>query len=134
MPFVVDASVAGAWALQDETAPLADACLVRLADEPATVPALFWFEIRNLLVVNERRRRLSAAESSAFLGKLHRLPIGVDDAPDGDVVMALARRHGLTVYDAAYLELARRRAVPLATLDRRLMAAGSETGVLPFVA
>lgn len=134
MAFVVDASIAGAWALQDETAPLADACLTRLADEPATVPALFWFEIRNLLVVNERRHRLTAEESSAFLGRLQRLPIGVDADPGSDGVLALARRHGLTVYDAAYLELARRLALPLATLDRRLMAAGTDSGVRPFAA
>jgi predicted nucleic acid-binding protein len=132
MPFVVDAAIAGAWALKDETAPLANASLGRLMDDAATVPALFWFEVRNVLVINERRGRLTLEESVLFLDRLDRLPIRVDHDPDSGLVLGLARRHRLTVYDAAYLELALRLAAPLATLDRRLAAAGSKAGIRLF--
>ena len=118
--------------MQDETALLANACLARLGDETGIVPTLFWFEVRNLLVINERRGRLSIDESAVFLERLHRLAIDVDRDPDSDAVMDLARRHRLTVYDAAHLELVRRLAAPLATLDRRLASAGIDEGVQPF--
>ena len=78
--------------------------------------------MRNTLLVSERRGRLTEADTTAFLAALSRLAISVDRTP-GDDVLALARRRNLTVYDAAYLELARRADLPLATLDRRLALA-----------
>lgn len=132
MPFVVDASVAAAWALKDERAPLASACLDRSAEDFLTVPALFWFEVRNVLIINERRGRLTVAESADFLSLLSRLPIRVDQEPYSDAVLDLARRHRLTVYDAAYLELARRLGLTLATLDLRLIGAAASEAVRPF--
>lgn len=132
MSFVLDASIAAAWALKDESAPLAEVCLDRLTEMVAIVPGLFWFEIRNVAVTSERRGRLTTAETATLLAMLERLPIRSDREPDSDAVLDLARRHRLTVYDAAYLELARRLAVPLATLDRRLVAAGQGEAVRPF--
>lgn len=93
------------------------------------VPRLWWFEVRNALIVNERRKRLDEAASEAFLKELSQLPIVFDDAPDSASVTALARRRRLTVYDAAYLELAVREAIPLATLDGPLAAAAKAEGV-----
>jgi predicted nucleic acid-binding protein len=123
MPFVLDASIAACWAFQDEAHPDAAAALVRIRAEEALVPSLWWFEIRNILVVNERRKRIAEADTAIFLRGLARLPICMDRSPDEATVLRLARTHGLSVYDASYLELALREAVPLATLDSALAAA-----------
>ena len=95
--------------------------LERLSPAGAVVPSLWWFEVRNLLVINERRGRIDPVGTASFLADLARLPIAVDPLPDSASVLALAREHDLMVYDAAYLELAVR--LPLATLDRALIAA-----------
>jgi predicted nucleic acid-binding protein len=123
MPFVVDASIVAAWALPDEDSSRAAEALERLRSEPALAPALLFFEVRNVLLVNERRGRLTEVQSAEFLRALSRLPIRVDRSPDETQLMTLARRHRLSVYDAAYLELALRERLDLVTLDARLEAA-----------
>jgi len=129
MPFVLDASIAASWVLQDEDESAARAALQRIAGDEAIVPALFWFETRNILVVSERRGRVTEAVTRSFLQSLASLPILVDANPNEDRVLRLARRHKLSVYDAAYLELAQRRKVPLASLDAALVkAAKAERG------
>ena len=115
MPFVVDASITACWALRDEDHPNADLALARLRTDEATAPALWWFEVRNILVVSERRNRLTETETAAFLRDLARLPITLDRTPGESEVLRLARTHKLTVYDAAYLELAQRSRADLAT-------------------
>jgi predicted nucleic acid-binding protein len=123
MPFVLDASVALCWAFKDELTDLADAALERLRTDKALVPSIWWFEICNVLIVNERSGRISEPDSSVFLSKLRTLEIATDDKrQDADVLM-LSRRHRLSVYDASYLEIARREGLALATLDRELMRA-----------
>jgi len=131
MPFVVDASIVAAWALQDEESSHAAEALERLRGEPALAPALLFFEVRNVLLVNERRGRLSEGQSTEFLRALSRLPIRIDRSPDEIHLMTLARRHRLTVYAAAYLELALRENLPLVTLDARLEAAMRATNMKP---
>jgi predicted nucleic acid-binding protein len=123
MPFVLDASVAACWAFEDEDHPVAALALERVRADEACVPSLWWFEVRNTLIVNEQRGRLTESDTTAFLCALARLNIAVDRSPDKADVLMLARRRRLTVYDAAYLELARREGVPLATLDTALAAA-----------
>ena len=123
MPFVLDASVALAWAFVDEQRPSAMRALTLARTEEALVPGLWWFEVRNALLVNERRGRLAESETAEFLEELARLRIAMDDAPDGRTLLALARRYRLTAYDAAYLELAQRVEAPLATLDIELVRA-----------
>jgi len=120
MTFVVDASVVGCWCFPDETNPVADLAFDQLSRRAAIVPALWWFEVRNLLLVNERRGRLDAPGTAEFLADLGRLPVHIDRDSDNGAVLGLARAHGLTSYDAAYLELARRREAPLATLNQQL--------------
>jgi predicted nucleic acid-binding protein len=132
MPFVVDASVVGAWLLPDESHPIAEHALRQLAVETAIAPALLWFELRNMLVVNERRGRLDAAKTSQALRLLKSLPISTVAELDEDLLMRLARTHRLTVYDAAYLELALRRRLALATLDAALARAASAEAVPMF--
>jgi predicted nucleic acid-binding protein len=124
----LDASVTIAWALEETDAR---AALARQTVEngQAVVPRLWWFEVRNGLIVNERRGRISQVLSERFLRDLSQVAISFDDAPDETRVMELSRRQLLTVYDAAYLELALREAVPLATLDGPLAAAAKAEGV-----
>ena len=123
MPFVLDASVAACWAFEDEDHPVAALALERVRADEARPSSLWRFEVRNTLIVNERRGRLTESDTTAFLRALARLNIAVDRSPDEADVLMLARRRRLTVYDAAYLELARREGVPLATLDSALAAA-----------
>jgi predicted nucleic acid-binding protein len=128
MRLVLDASVAGAWCLSEQI-PFADAVLARLAHIRGFVPALFWFEVRNLLLMNERRGRIAASDAADALGRLDETAISIDRQPSGERLMALARKHRLSAYDAAYLELAERLGAPLATLDSALAAAATAEGV-----
>jgi len=125
--FVLDASIVASWCFPDERHPHADAAFRRIADESATAPALLWFELRNVLLMGERRGRLSEAQTARFLNHVGELPIELDRDPNEALVLGLARAHGLSVYDAVYLELAQRKTLPLATLDKALIdAARSE--------
>lgn len=128
MAFVLDASVAACWAFRDEAHPLAESALLLAKTDEMVVPGLWWFEIRNILVVNERRKRIAEKETRAFLTAISKLRIRNDRTPDEAALLGLARKHGLTVYDAAYLELAQRRRIPLATLDAALAAATRKEG------
>jgi predicted nucleic acid-binding protein len=100
-----------------------------MKDDHALVPTLWRLELRNALVVNERRGRITERQTARFLRNVERLAITIDDAPDESGVLTLARRHRLTVYDVAYLELASRNALPLATLDAMLATAARSEGV-----
>jgi predicted nucleic acid-binding protein len=128
MALVIDASIAAAWAFAEEHVN-AEATFARLATEEALVPALWWYELRNVLIIGERRGRLTEQETARFLRDISRLAITVDRAPSEPDVLSLARRYRLTVYDAAYLELASREAAALATLDEPLAGAARSEGV-----
>ena len=128
--FVVDASIAMAWCFEDEATDATDALLDRLQGDRAVVPAIWPLEVANVLLVAERRRRLTEAQASRFLEILAQLPIDVDDsAVDAAAVVAAGRRHALTSYDASYLVLAERLGASLATLDRSLAKAARRAGV-----
>jgi predicted nucleic acid-binding protein len=129
MPFVVDASVAASWLLPDEGHAGAAAAFARLQTDHAVVPNLWWFEVRNLFIANERRGRLDTEKTGKALALLMGLPIQRDNEPEEGVVLRLARQHRLAVYDAAYLELALREDVPLATLDSDLVRAATAESV-----
>jgi predicted nucleic acid-binding protein len=131
MPFVVDASVAGSWVLPDENHAEAVEALQRLKTDEAYAPSLLWFELRNLLLASERRGRISPAQTAAALNFIQALPLRLDREPDSDMTFQLARAHGLTVYDAAYLELSIRRNIPLITLDKALAEAARRAGAAP---
>ena len=126
MSFVLDSSVALAWVLPDEGNPYADELLERLISEGAVVPPIWPLEIGNVLLIALRRRRIQQEEFETMVERLARLPIEVDtESTDHALagVILVAARLGLTTYDAAYLDLAQRRNLPLATLDKRLRAA-----------
>ncbi len=91
--------------------------------DEARVPGLWWYEMRNILIVNERRGRIAPADTASFLRHLSRLGVMIDPLPREAGVLALARTHKLSVYDAAYLGLAQRDRIPLATLDAQLVRA-----------
>jgi predicted nucleic acid-binding protein len=129
MAFVLDASITACWAFEDEDHADASLAFDRMRAEEGVVPGLWWFEVRNILIVNERRRRIAESDTARFLFSLSRLRIRVDRVPDEGAVLRLARRHRLSVYDAAYLEVAQREGFPLATLDADLRRAAADEGV-----
>ena len=129
---VLDASVAGSWLLEDELDPRAARAAERVPEDGALVPQLWHLEVRNALVSAERRGRITARGLNDRLRALRRLPVTTDAAPDLDAVVALARSHRLSIYDAVYLELARRHRAALATLDAGLAHAAAAED-LPIV-
>jgi predicted nucleic acid-binding protein len=129
---VLDVSLSCAWCFADEASEGAWAILELLQMNRAQVPALWLWETANVLVQAERRGRISPAASRTFLGLLEGLPISVDQPTTASAwhdTLALARSHRLTSYDAAYLELALRRGLPLASRDKGLQAAARTEGV-----
>lgn len=132
MSFVLDNSVALAWCFEDERSPAMDAILDRLVREGATVPQLWSLEALNGLLTAERRGRLDRDLRQRLMEFFADLPITVDGETGQRAWTATARlaeAHGLTAYDAAYLELAQRLAQPLATQDTALAAAARAVGV-----
>jgi predicted nucleic acid-binding protein len=128
---VLDCSVSAAWCLRDESSAEADRFLGLLVRGEAHVPAVWTVEIANVLVVAERKRRITEADARLALELLGRLPILVDTAtaeamPDLRAVAAGSR---LSAYDASYLEVALRRELPLASLDPALRSAAAASGV-----
>ena len=134
--FVLDCSVAAAWLFEDEATAETDALLDQLANGAALVPLHWRLELGNVLVQAERRERITPAQVAASVEFVNRLPIEVDaetDTRSFREVLALARSTNLTTYDAAYLELALRRGLSLATQDRALVRAalGLKVTTLP---
>ena len=118
--FVLDCSMAMAWLFHDEATPKTSALLNRLATETTLVPAWWFIEVTNVLAIAERRGCITPAQSDAFIADLGKLAFERDDEAPGRAfahLLPLCRSHRLTSYDAAYVDLAIRRRLPLATLD-----------------
>lgn len=129
---VVDASMTIAWLFEDETTPDARAVLLKVVRDGGAVPSLWRLEVANTLRMAVRRKRCDETFADEAIFQLSGLPIEYDDGTllhAWTGTWALARDEGLTVYDAAYLELAVRRKIPLATGDKGLIAAGKRCGV-----
>jgi predicted nucleic acid-binding protein len=129
---VIDSSVAIAWCFPDEQDDYSQAVLDAFSSERAIVPELWRLEVANTLLVGERRKRSTQANTVTWLGFLASLPIAVDEETKAHVfgdILNLAREHNLSAYDAAYLELAMRRGLPLATLDDKLKTVAQAAGV-----
>jgi predicted nucleic acid-binding protein len=135
---VIDASLTMAWYFDDESTPATDELLDRVARAGAVVPALWRLEVANAFQSAIRRQRIEVVYRDASLSELMMLPITID--PDTNsyawsTTLRLAERFSLTPYDAAYLELAQRRSLPLATLDRDLHTAAPALNIdLPDLA
>jgi predicted nucleic acid-binding protein len=130
---VLDCSVALAWVLPDEASGRADQLFGQLTPRTSLwVPALWWYELANALTTAQRQARLAAAETRRVIELYRELPIRTDPELDADAAWrwhALAQELGLSAYDAAYIELAQRRGLSLATLDRALARAARRTGI-----
>ena len=128
-----------AWALPDERSEDAERFMKQAAHDPSRViwvPALWWYEIANALTNARRRKRLTEADVARLIELYGRLPLQTDASLGGDALwrqQALAAEHGLSAYDAAYLELAQRNAAGLASLDARLCAAARQAGLTSFI-
>ena len=132
MSLVVDCSAVIAWTLEDEATPPALAIRERVAEAGATVPGHWHLEIANALLMAERRGRIEAGFRRRRLEDLAYLSVSVDQLTTAEAwstTTQLAERHRLTAYDAAYLELALRTGLPLASLDADLNAAAERSGV-----
>jgi len=133
--FILDNSVTMVWGFDDEADSYAEALLDLMPKARAYVPTLWPLEVANALLVGERRKRITPADTAKFLSLLGTFPITVDDQTTTRAwseTLNLARAQALSVYDAAYLELAMRRGLPLATLDDKLKAAAAAVGVLLY--
>ena len=126
---VVDASITADWLLGDEFDPRATTALGRLRRDGAIVPQLWHYEIRNVLLVAERRGRVLEGGTKERLDSLMGLPITTDQDAHLEAAFNLAREHLLSFYDALYLELAKRREAEIATLDRELARAARAEGL-----
>ncbi len=132
MSLALDASMAVAWLFEDERTEATVAVLRRVATEGAVVPSLWRLEVANVLEVAARRGRCDRPHIDRSLGRLGALPITTDDETDSRAwaeTLVLAREAGLTLYDAAYLDLALRRRLALATRDAALVVAARERGL-----
>ena len=131
--FVLDASVAVAWCFEDETTKFTEGVLDLIsAGAEALVPSIWPLEISNALLIAERRKRIALAKVTALLFRIAGLPINVtrtDSKQAFEQILPMARQQGLSQHDAAYLELAVREGLALATLDGELQRAAKATGV-----
>jgi predicted nucleic acid-binding protein len=130
---VVDASIVLAWGFDDESSETAEKLLdLASAGAELVVPSIWPFEVANAVLVAERRKRISTAQAKVFLGRVSRYLVSVEETgifrAFGEI-LALAGQHSLTVYDAAYLELALRENLPFATLDNQLRRAARHIGI-----
>jgi predicted nucleic acid-binding protein len=129
---IIDCSIAMAWGFADEGTELTAKIQDRLITEAAIVPAHWSLEVANVLAMAEKRKRISIADATEFVKLLGALDIQVDEETSArvfDHILPLSRSHALTSYDAAYLELALRRRLPLASLDDDLRRVATSLGV-----
>ena len=132
--FLLDASTVLTWCFPDEEAQKAHEISERIGSGDTVIVPAFWrHEILNALLVCERRKRVTRDLIDTFIADLSRLPVAVDEQATSAIVFnttqALCRKHGLTAYDAAYLEIAIRDRYPLATTDDDLKRAAAAEGV-----
>src|SRR6516164_7014582 len=133
MSLVLDSSVTLAWAYSDEASPAVSHVLDLVSSHGAWVPSLWRLEVANVLEMGVRRGRHDAKFRDATLADLSLLPVNIDletEKQAWGATLRLAERHRLTLYDAAYLELAQRRGLPLASLDGELRAAAKSEDVV----
>lgn len=130
MTFVLDNSVVCGWLLANQATPYSEAIAQRLHDDRAVAPTLLRLEYSNVLRSACKRGILNAQQAQDAIAQLAALPIEMDtDSPDAGQILALALRYDLSSYDAAYLDLALRRQLPIATQDTALAAAARLAGV-----
>jgi len=132
--FILDCSISASWCLKDASNEEANSILELMRESEAHVPSIWPVEMANVLVVAERRSRISAADAARAIEILLSLPIKADKGylENLDAIRLLAREHRLSAYDACYLELAQRTGLPIATFDHALQTAAGNCGVPVF--
>jgi len=133
--FVIDNSVVMAWCFEDQTNKYTESVLNRLKTFEAVAPGIWPLEVGNVLLIAERKNILSKSDAVRFLSLVQSLPIIVEQESSGRMlieIVALAREHRLSTYDASYLDLAMRRGLPLATQDKALASAAKKCGLSIF--
>lgn len=132
MSFVLDTSVTMAWLFEDEATRTTEAVLDRLKNQEALVPTLWTYEVGNVLLMAERRKRITEAQGRRFAQLLESLPIRISGPYLSSLwssAVVVAREHGLSVYDGTYLDLAMREGMPIATRDKALRKAARILGI-----
>ncbi len=130
---VIDSSLVAAWCFKEEATSYTEGVLTAVSElTEAIAPRLWAYEIRNTVLMGLRRKRITKTDAEEFLDSLKALPIRLTDPVSYDDVFRLADRHGLTVYDAAYLDLAVREGLPLASLDAALIRAAQASSIAVF--
>jgi predicted nucleic acid-binding protein len=130
--FVLDCSITMTWCFEDESNNFADEILENLQVSTAVVPTIWPLEVANVLLIAEKNKRLTGVQSASFIDALSALPIIIDPSTTFRAmhsIFSLASTTGLTIYDAAYLELAVREKIPLITLDKGLSKAAKKLSV-----
>jgi predicted nucleic acid-binding protein len=131
--FVLDCSITMAWCFEDESNEFSDSVLENLIEMSAIVPSIWPLEVANVLLMAKKRKRITEAQSASFIDSLSALPIVVDPSTTSRAmhsISALAIQTDLTIYDAAYLELALREGIPLLTLDKGLIKAANKLNIV----
>jgi predicted nucleic acid-binding protein len=131
--FVLDNSIVMAWCFEDEATAYTDAVQDQLVESTAFVPAIWPLEVTNVLIVAERKKRIGKAGSGHFIALLSQLPIKVEPTDSERIfhdTLSLARQYQLSSYDASYLELAIRKGLPIATLDKAIVRAAVDMEIL----
>ncbi|HKD05497.1 MAG TPA: type II toxin-antitoxin system VapC family toxin [Bryobacteraceae bacterium] len=134
MAVVIDASIALSWCFPDERTDFTEAVFNAVGSSTlvARVPTIWAYEVRNAVLMGLRRNRITKPESKRFLYALGRMGVVIAEPSDYDSVFTLADQHGLTFYDAAYLNLALTSGLPIASLDKRVLRAAAGAGVPLF--
>jgi predicted nucleic acid-binding protein len=130
--FIIDNSIVMAWCFEDESTPFTDAIQDRLVDNTAFVPAIWPLEMANVLLVAERKKRIRKADSDRFIALVSALPIIVETTISVQIfhdILPLARKYKLSSYDAAYLELAIHKKLPIASLDQAIVKTAKQAKV-----
>lgn len=132
--FILDCSISASWCLKDESNEEANKVLERLGEDDVLIPSIWPIEMANVLVVAERRGRISSADAARAVEILLSLPIQAErgNLENLGAIRIMAREHKLSAYDACYLELALRTGLPIATLDHALQVAARKCDVPLF--
>jgi predicted nucleic acid-binding protein len=131
--FVIDASVASSWCFAEESTDYTNAILqILLGSTEAAAPSLWAYEIRNAVLMGLRRKRITERQAQDFLDILKVLNITLTSPYSFDAIYGLAKSHNLTFYDAAYLDLALREGLPIATSDKAIIRAAVTSGASVF--
>jgi len=130
--FVLDCSITMAWCFEDEMNDYADSILENLKDSTAIVPTIWPLEVANVLLIAKKNKRITEVQAASFIDALSALPIIVDQSTTSRAmhsIFVLANKADLTIYDAAYLELAIREEIPLLTLDNGVIKAAKKMNI-----